>query len=79
MKFEYECESLIISTGASAMYLGLPSEKEDLGKVFQLVPHVMDFFIEIKVAVIKKCTTSRRGLYLANICSKVYLVHSEMN
>ena len=29
---EYECESLIISTGASAMYLGLPSEKEYLGK-----------------------------------------------
>ena len=45
---EYECESLIISTGASAMYLVCLLKKNIWEKVFQLVPHVMDFFIEIK-------------------------------
>ena len=44
----YTCDSLIISTGASAMYLGLPSEQKFLEEVFPHVLLVMDFFIKIK-------------------------------
>ena len=44
----WSSDALIISTGASAQYLGLPSEKEFLGKVFLHVLLVMDSFIKIK-------------------------------
>ena len=74
---EYKCDSLIISTGASAMYLGLPSEKEYLGKGVSACATCDGFFYrDQKVAVIGGGNTAaEEALYLANICSKVYLVH----
>tara|TARA_B100000886_G_scaffold177571_1_gene121700 strand:+ start:1 stop:942 length:942 start_codon:yes stop_codon:yes gene_type:complete len=74
---EYSCDSLIISTGASAMYLGLPSEKEFLGKGVSACATCDGFFYkDQKVAVIGGGNTAaEEALYLANICSKVFLVH----
>ena len=74
---EYKCDSLIISTGASAMYLGLPSEKEYLGKGVSACATCDGFFYrDQEVAVIGGGNTAaEEALYLANICSKVYLVH----
>ena len=74
---EYTCDSLIIATGASAMYLGLPSEKEYLGKGVSACATCDGFFYKDQdVAVIGGCNTAaEEALYLANICSKVYLVH----
>tara|TARA_B100000945_G_scaffold81703_1_gene63015 strand:- start:615 stop:1556 length:942 start_codon:yes stop_codon:yes gene_type:complete len=74
---EYSCDSLIIATGASAMYLGLPSEKEYLGKGVSACATCDGFFYkDQEVAVIGGGNTAAEEvLYLANICSKVYLVH----
>ena len=74
---EYFCDSLIIATGASAMYLGLPSEKEYLGKGVSACATCDGFFYkDQEVAVIGGGNTAaEEALYLANICSKVYLVH----
>ena len=74
---EYSCDSLIIATGASAMYLGLPSEKEYLGKGVSACATCDGFFYKDKeVAVIGGGNTAaEEALYLSNICSKVYLVH----
>ena len=74
---EYSCDSLIIATGASAMYLGLPSEKEYLGKGVSACATCDGFFYkDLEVAVIGGGNTAaEEALYLANICSKVYLVH----
>ncbi len=74
---EYSCDSLIISTGASAMYLGLPSEKEFLGKGVSACATCDGFFYkDQEVAVIGGGNTAaEEALYLANICSKVFLVH----
>ena len=74
---EYTCDSLIIATGASAMYLGLPSEKEYLGKGVSACATCDGFFYKDQdVAVIGGGNTAaEEALYLSNICSKVYLVH----
>ncbi len=74
---EYTCDSLIITTGASAMYLGLPSEKEFLGKGVSACATCDGFFYKDQdVAVIGGGNTAaEEALYLANICSKVFLVH----
>jgi len=74
---EYSCDSLIIATGASAMYLGLPSEKKYLGKGVSACATCDGFFYKDQdVAVIGGGNTAaEETLYLANICSKVYLVH----
>ncbi len=74
---EYTCDSLIITTGASAMYLGLPSEKEFLGKGVSACATCDGFFYRDQdVAVIGGGNTAaEEALYLANICSKVFLVH----
>ena len=74
---EYSCDSLIITTGASAMYLGLPSEKEFLGKGVSACATCDGFFYKDQdVAVIGGGNTAaEEALYLANICSKVLLVH----
>ena len=73
----YSCDSLIIATGASAMYLGLPSEKKYLGKGVSACATCDGFFYKDQdVAVIGGGNTAaEEALYLANICSKVYLVH----
>ncbi len=74
---EYSCDSLIIATGASAMYLGLASEKKYLGKGVSACATCDGFFYKDQdVAVIGGGNTAaEEALYLANICSKVYLVH----
>ena len=74
---EYSCDSLIIATGASAMYLGLPSEKEFLGKGVSACATCDGFFYkDQEVAVIGGGNTAaEEALYLSRICSKVYLIH----
>ena len=74
---EYTCDALIIATGASAMYLGLPSEKEYLGKGVSACATCDGFFYkDQEVAVIGGGNTAvEEALYLSNICSKVHLVH----
>ena len=74
---EYTCESLIIATGASAMYLGLPSEKEFLGRGVSACATCDGFFYrDQEVAVIGGGNTAaEEALYLSRICSKVYLIH----
>jgi thioredoxin reductase (NADPH) len=73
----YTCDSLIISTGASAMYLGLPSEKEYLGRGVSACATCDGFFYkDQEVVVIGGGNTAvEEALYLSRICSKVYLVH----
>ena len=74
---KYSCKSLIISTGASAKYLGLPSEQEFLGRGVSACATCDGFFYkDQEVAVIGGGNTAaEEALYLANICSKVHLVH----
>ena len=73
----YTCDSLIISTGASAMYLGLPSENEYLGRGVSACATCDGFFYkDQEVVVIGGGNTAvEEALYLSRICSKVYLVH----
>ena len=74
---EYTCDALIIATGASAMYLGLPSEKKYLGKGVSACATCDGFFYkDQEVAVIGGGNTAaEEALYLSRICSKVYLIH----
>ena len=74
---EHSCDSLIIATGASAMYLGLPSEKEFLGKGVSACATCDGFFYkDQEVAVVGGGNTAaEEALYLSRICSKVYLIH----
>jgi len=74
---EYTCDALIISTGASAKYLGLPSETKFLGKGVSACATCDGFFYKNQeVAVIGGGNTAiEEALYLANIASKVTLVH----
>ena len=73
----YEAQTLIIATGASAKYLGLPSEQEFLGRGVSACATCDGFFYkDQQVAVIGGGNTAaEEALYLANICSKVHLVH----
>ncbi len=74
---QYSCDALIICTGASAMYLGLPSEESFKGRGVSACATCDGFFYKNKpVAVIGGGNTAvEEALYLSNITSKVTLVH----
>ncbi len=73
----YTCDALIVATGASAKYLGLPSEEAYKGKGVSACATCDGFFYkEKKVAVIGGGNTAaEEALYLSNIASEVILVH----
>ena len=73
----YSCDALIISTGASAMYLGLESEEKFMGRGVSACATCDGFFYKNqKVAVIGGGNTAvEEALYLSNIADEVVLVH----
>ena len=74
---EYTCDALIVSTGASAQYLGLPSEETFAGRGVSACATCDGFFYKgQEVAVVGGGNTAvEEALYLANIASKVTLIH----
>ena len=74
---QYSCDALIIATGASAKYLGLPSEQAFMGRGVSGCATCDGFFYRDQVTCVigGGNTAVEEALYLSNIASKVYLVH----
>ena len=74
---EYTCDTLIIATGASAKYLGLPSEEAFMGRGVSGCATCDGFFYRDQVTCVVGGgnTAVEEALYLSNIAKKVYLVH----
>jgi thioredoxin reductase (NADPH) len=73
----YTCDSLILATGASARYLGLPSEEAFMGKGVSACATCDGFFYRDETCCVigGGNTAVEEALYLSNIAKKVYLVH----
>jgi thioredoxin reductase (NADPH) len=73
----YTCDSLIIATGASAKYLGLPSETAFMGRGVSGCATCDGFFYREQLCCVVGGgnTAVEEALYLSNIASKVYLIH----